>query len=205
MRGENHPLWKGGLPYCLCGKKLAHRLSKQCKSCYAKDNRDKTIAKAKEGARKRWEGHVKHVKMVVHRPKIEAKPKAHIKEYTKPEKNTRILLTSQQKLEHKRFWNQRYKARKRQAVGNHTFEEWLLVKAFYSYMCLCCKKQEPEIKLTEDHIIPLSMGGSDSIDNIQPLCQSCNTRKHAKTISYLPNSFNSKLIEESYRREGVRN
>jgi len=75
--------------------------------------------------------------------------------------------------------------KKRDAEGSHTFEEWENLKAQYNYTCLCCKKKEPEIKLTEDHIIPLSKNGTDYIDNIQPLCMHCNLVKHTKTINYL--------------------
>ena len=70
------------------------------------------------------------------------------------------------------------------AEGCHTFYEWENLKAQYNWTCPCCGKKEPNINLTEDHIIPLSKGGSNNIENIQPLCKSCNCHKHTKIIKY---------------------
>ena len=75
------------------------------------------------------------------------------------------------------FYKQRYKARKRGANGYHTQGEWEILKAQYNWTCPFCKRKEPEIKLEQDHVIPLSRGGSDNIENIQPLCRSCNAKK----------------------------
>ncbi|MBK9925370.1 MAG: HNH endonuclease [Anaerolineales bacterium] len=78
----------------------------------------------------------------------------------------------------------RRRALKYASESTHTEEEWLELKAFYNFKCLRCGKQEPEIKLTRDHVIPLTQGGSDSIDNVQPLCARCNSKKNNKHIDY---------------------
>jgi len=67
--------------------------------------------------------------------------------------------------------------------GAHTVKEWKALCKKYSYMCLACGERKP---LTEDHIIPVMLGGTDDIENIQPLCLECNLKKHAKYIDYRP-------------------
>lgn len=82
------------------------------------------------------------------------------------------------------FHQRRRKANIRGAAGNHSKKEWGELKKKYNYMCLCCKQYEPFIKLTEDHILPISRGGSDYIENIQPLCSRCNSIKGVRLVSF---------------------
>ena len=65
-------------------------------------------------------------------------------------------------------------AREQGAKGSHTFQEWKNLKDNFSNKCAKCFQDKP---LTKDHIIPLSKGGSDNIENIQPLCRNCNSQK----------------------------
>ena len=58
-----------------------------------------------------------------------------------------------------------------------TLQEWEQIKKDCGYVCKICQRKEPEIKLTIDHIYPLSKGGRHCKENIQALCHSCNSRK----------------------------
>ena len=64
--------------------------------------------------------------------------------------------------------------------GTLTYSDWLVIKEEYKNSCAFCGKPESEAKLTQDHIIPISRGGLHNKKNIQPLCQSCNSRKSNK-------------------------
>jgi 5-methylcytosine-specific restriction endonuclease McrA len=65
-------------------------------------------------------------------------------------------------------------AREKGAIGSHTLEMWENLKIEFDNKCAFCRKKT---NLTKDHIIPLSEGGTNFIDNIQPLCRNCNSRK----------------------------
>lgn len=78
-------------------------------------------------------------------------------------------------------YTQRRRAREAGATGDFTAEQFTELCEKYDNRCLCCGETK---KLTADHIIPLSKGGSNDIDNIQPLCQSCNSKKHTQTTNY---------------------
>ena len=74
------------------------------------------------------------------------------------------------------IYNNRHRALKYLSKERLTLHDWELIKIQYDYKCAYCGKTK---KLTIDHIKPLSKGGSDGKDNIQPLCKSCNSRKSA--------------------------
>lgn len=68
------------------------------------------------------------------------------------------------------------------STGTFSAKEWVELCNRFGNKCICCNKQN--VKLTQDHIKPIVMGGPNTIDNIQPLCLSCNSRKHAKWIDF---------------------
>ena len=94
----------------------------------------------------------------------------------------------------KREWRQRTKSaavhqNNRKAslyhAGKFTADEWNAILNFYAPNghCLCCGNKR---KLTVDHVKPLSIGGSNTVDNLQVLCVSCNSVKHDSHIDYRP-------------------
>ena len=51
-----------------------------------------------------------------------------------------------------------------------------------NHLCLKCGAEDG---LSIDHIVPVSKGGQNALDNLQTLCMPCNISKGVATISYL--------------------
>ena len=86
--------------------------------------------------------------------------------------------------EYVRWKTKRYLQRVKENGGAHSKEDFEKLKREYNFTCPSCKKAEPEILLEHDHITPLSKGGNSNIENIQPLCGTCNRKKRVKTVRY---------------------
>ncbi len=77
--------------------------------------------------------------------------------------------------------SQRHRSLKMNAQGSYTAKEWLELVELHDGKCVACGVKG---KLTVDHVVPLSKGGTNFIDNLQPLCSKCNSSKGTKTIDY---------------------
>ena len=74
--------------------------------------------------------------------------------------------------------------RRKASIGYFTPDQWYTLCELCNNSCVRCGREE---RLSPDHIIPASRGGTTYIDNIQPLCNGCNVRKsNIYTTDYRP-------------------
>lgn len=79
----------------------------------------------------------------------------------------------------------RRRARLKANGGSFSREEWVALVERCGNRCVACATPAPAVTLEPDHIVPIALGGSNEISNIQPLCRSCNARKSAKVKDYI--------------------
>lgn len=93
-------------------------------------------------------------------------------------------------LEYKRKWSSenpekiaagrvRRRAARKNAGGSHTAEDLARIRLSQRGRCAICKAKLSGFG-SVDHITALSRGGSDNPSNLQIVCRSCNSQKHAK-------------------------
>lgn len=114
-------------------------------------------------------------------------PNAYSVRYYREHKDAMVRYACEYHKQHPEYKRSMYHtklAQKYGVGGKFSAKDWVALKARYDYRCLCCGKQEPEIKLTVDHVIPYSKGGPNTIDNIQPLCQGCNSIKSVDDVDF---------------------
>jgi 5-methylcytosine-specific restriction endonuclease McrA len=73
-------------------------------------------------------------------------------------------------------------ARKANAPGRFTFEQWMQKVAYHGWKCFYCHKQLTLETLTIDHRKALSRGGSNWLANLVPACKTCNCKKWANNV-----------------------
>ncbi len=64
--------------------------------------------------------------------------------------------------------------------GEHTHEQAMAVLEMQNHKCVNCGKALTKQNRHKDHIMPLYLGGTNDIKNIQWLDNTCNLRKHKK-------------------------
>jgi len=100
--------------------------------------------------------------------------------------------------EYSKFWVKTPKGRAMQARANArqrmnkdlrklhktppmTAREWQMVQAVHLWACSYCGIRE--VRLTMDHVVPLSRGGAHDKYNIVPACLPCNSSKKDRLLN----------------------
>jgi hypothetical protein len=82
--------------------------------------------------------------------------------------------------------------KKRKPIGNSKrFEVFKRDK----FVCQYCGNYPPKVILEIDHIVAVSKGGDNEIDNLITSCFECNRGKAARDINIIPKSLKEKATE----------
>lgn len=76
-------------------------------------------------------------------------------------------------------------------LGRHSGKEWQALLQALGTNCLKCGA----VNIVKDHIVPLYQGGSDGLENIQPLCDRCNGGKGADTTDFRPKDWETRTAK----------
>ncbi|MEW2568353.1 HNH endonuclease [Streptomyces sp. NPDC047070] len=161
----------------------------RCKSCRAEVAREQRAASPeahKEASRRYRENHTDKAKAAGRRH-------YHGNKAYYAAKNTAWVKGNP---EANRARRARYRARKLAAPGGGvSLAEWIILRDSYGCCISCLRTDGP---LEPDHVEPLAQGGRDHIDNIQPLCRSCNSSKKDRHVDYRIGHTSSLLREPAF-------
>lgn len=147
-------------------------------------HREKRYAETREWARNNREHRREYTRQ--YRVKNPNRSKEHAQYYQthKEQISTRVSAYIKANPDVLQLKNARRRAFKKNAQGDWTREQFKELCEQVDWCCAYCFGKFD--KLTPDHIIPLSRGGSNDISNIIPACGPCNYSKQHKTpLEYL--------------------
>jgi 5-methylcytosine-specific restriction endonuclease McrA len=72
--------------------------------------------------------------------------------------------------------------RKAVAINDFTEEQWRALCKTVGYRCCYCGKKFPFDKLEPDHLTPYAKQGNNTLQNILPACEFCNSSKKDRDV-----------------------
>jgi len=203
--------FRGVCKECMCKKERIRNsteASKEYRKKYYQENHDKIMDNKAVYYRKNKEliAYKQYVlkreqtiaAKVRYRKLNEDKVKKYSKEYnSRPEvilrEQQRRILEREKNAEYQRNYlntekgreKSRIKIAKRRALRNSvpstfTLEQWKESKKYFNFKCAYCGEKVD--RFDQDHIVPLSNGGTHTKQNIIPSCEYCNGSKHNKDM-----------------------
>jgi 5-methylcytosine-specific restriction endonuclease McrA len=146
----------------------------ECKSCYKEYFKSEKGKLAIAKYNKSDKGKLTNAKAVAKYLKSD-KGKLTQAKYNKTDKGK---LNIARKNHNKRNW-------KSKTINNLTINEKNIILFLQNYRCIGdCGRYFDKMEPTIDHIVPLSKSGDLIKENVQYLCQSCNSKKGIKHIDY---------------------
>ncbi len=86
----------------------------------------------------------------------------------------------------------RYAVTRGAPMASLTREQWLAILEVHDHRCAYCLRSEGEdgldgrpVKLTQDHVIAVTLGGEHTADNVVPACRPCNSRKCNRPVFFM--------------------
>lgn len=105
---------------------------------------------------------------------------AYMREYTQKNRDRHNELSRKWAKRNRDKRNHNQRMRRANGSGRRAKVRAAMIE-LYGDACLMCGTTE---SIEVDHIVPVSMGGLLVIENVQPLCRSCNSSKGAKCIDF---------------------
>lgn len=162
-----------------------HGYCRECARIYARISYAKNPEKQREYARKYYLGHSEKIRERIkqyyrdHREQVRMSKR--LWDIAHPE----IVAASKAKYYPQKLIRNLIRYRTMQGLMcDWNYVLWENLKKSFGNKCLCCGRAEGDVELTVDHVQPVYTGGSNLLENLQPLCKSCNSHKGTKTIDY---------------------
>ena len=190
-RQRSLPRYYTGVP-CVNGH-LSERgtTSKKCLACHREHQANVRNADPERIARIKAESYLRHRKTVIDAVRAYQetpegrKTRAAYKQRKRTQINAKANAWAKAHRAVMRVHERRRRDRHRAAklVGRHTLKQVRALFAAQNGLCandVCRKPLVVEVgpdRFHEDHILAITLGGTDNIDNIQLLCPTCNLRK----------------------------